>query len=58
MMALLLFSVLSLIASTFVLFAAMLSSRLSQSENWTEGYDSAEANGNQSSPLCAQMMNR
>lgn len=54
MMAFLLFSILSLLASLFVIMAAMLSSRLSQQEAWTEQYDNAEAGGNQSSTLCAK----
>ncbi|GJM40926.1 MAG: hypothetical protein DHS20C20_12080 [Ardenticatenaceae bacterium] len=54
MMALLLFFTLSIIGSGFVILAAMLSSRLSQDENWTERYDNAEASGNQSPSLCAQ----
>ncbi|MCA9942916.1 MAG: hypothetical protein KC449_05520 [Anaerolineales bacterium] len=55
MMALLLFLLLSLITSILVIFAAILSSRLSRHENWTESYDNAEGSGNQSQPLRAQM---
>ena len=58
MMAFLLFFILSLTASLFVITAAMLSSRLSRHEAWAEQYDSAEASGDQSSTLCAQMLNR
>ncbi|MCB9008757.1 MAG: hypothetical protein H6656_15545 [Ardenticatenaceae bacterium] len=54
-MALLLFLLLSLITSILVIFAAILSSRLSRHENWTESYDNAEGSGNQSQPLRAQM---
>jgi hypothetical protein len=58
MMALLIFSILSLITSTLVIFAAVLSSRLSRRENWTERYDAADGSNNQSKPLHAQMVNR
>jgi hypothetical protein len=58
MMALLIFSILSLIASTLVIFAAALSSRLSRYEDWTETYDKAEGGSNQSKPLHAQMVNQ
>ncbi len=57
MMALLLFSILSLIASTLVISAAVLSSRISRHENWTERYDNADASGS-SQPLHPQMLNR
>jgi hypothetical protein len=57
MMALLLFSILSLIASTLVISAAVLSSRISRHENWTERYDNADASGS-SQPLHPQMINR
>jgi len=56
MMALTLFFILSTIASTFVIFAAVLSARLSDKETWTETYDNnIEANDNQSQPIPAQM---
>ncbi len=58
MMALLIFSILSLIASTLVIFAAALSSQLSRHENWTETYDNSESSTSQSKPLHAQMVNQ
>jgi hypothetical protein len=57
MMALLIFSILSLIASTLVIFAAALSSQISRHEDWTETYDSTESS-NPSKPLHAQMVNQ
>ncbi len=57
MMALLIFSILSLIAATLVIFAAALSSRLSHNEEWTEKYDNAESS-NSSTPLHARMVNQ
>jgi len=58
MMALLIFSILSLIASILVIFAAALSSQLSRHEDWTETYDNTESSSNQSNPLCARMVNQ
>ena len=58
MVTLLIFSILSLIASTLVILATALSSQLSRREKWTESYDSAESSSNQSRPLRAQMVNR
>lgn len=54
MMALLLYFILSLIASTLVLFAAALSSRISRRENLPERYDNAEANSDPAASLYAQ----
>ena len=53
MMALLIFIILSLVASTLVIFATALSSQLSRHEDWTETYDNVESSSNQSE-LCAQ----
>lgn len=58
MMALLLFSTLSLAASTLVILAAILSSRISRHEDWTEHYDGVETSDSRSQPLRAQMLNR
>lgn len=60
MMALLIFTILSLIASTLVIFAAALSSRLSRQEDWSESYayDNVKGNSDSSEPLCAQIVNR
>jgi hypothetical protein len=58
MMALLIFSILSLIASTLVIFAAALSSQISRHEDWTETYDNTESSSNQSKPLHARMVNQ
>lgn len=44
MMALTLFFILSIITSILVVFAAVLSARLSDHEDWTETYDDAEIN--------------
>jgi len=58
MMALLIYSILSLITSTLVIFAAVRSAQLSLHEDWTETYDNAESSSNQSKPLHAQMVNQ
>lgn len=54
MMALLFYFILTVTASTLVLFAAGLSSQISRRENLAERYDNAEANSDQSAPFWAQ----
>lgn len=57
-MALLFYILLSLIASTLVIFAAMLSAQISHRENQPECYDNAEASSDQSSSFCAQSLSQ
>jgi hypothetical protein len=58
MMALLFYFVLSLIASTLVVFAAALSAHISHRENQSEQYDNAEDSSDQSKPLCVQSLSQ
>ncbi|MCC6605130.1 MAG: hypothetical protein IT327_18125 [Anaerolineae bacterium] len=58
MMALLFYLVLSLIASTLVIFAAALSAQISHRDNQPERYDNAENSSDQSKPLCAQSLSQ